>query len=70
MHEQVLLWLKDNTNHSFNIEADYNYEPSRKYPNGSVKVHLILDEAALGKLTKFLNPDRPKSKGKKGMPPK
>ena len=52
------------------MEAEYDYEPSQKYPGGSVKVRLNLDEAALGKLDRFLNPNKAKSKGSKGMPPK
>jgi len=35
-----------------------------------VTINLDLDEATTGKLSKFLNPDRPKAKTRKGMPPK
>jgi hypothetical protein len=70
LHEDVLQWIKTHTNHSFNIDAEYNYEKSRQFPHGSVKVKLHLDEPSLNKLNKFLNPDKPRSKSQKGMPPK
>lgn len=69
-HGDVMLWLKENTNHSHNVQTQYNYKPSALYPNGSVKIEIHLDEAATGKLDKFLNPDRKKEKRSKGMPPK
>lgn len=70
MHADVLQWIKTNTNHTFNIETEYNYEKSRLYPNGSVKIKVDLDDASIGKLNKFLNPDKSRSKSQKGMPPK
>lgn len=70
MHADVLDWIKTNTNHTFNIETEYNYEKTWQYPNGSVKIKLDLDDASMGKLNKYLNPDKKRSKGQKGMPPK
>ena len=52
----MLEWVKANTSHSFNIEAEYNYEPSKEYPQGSVKIYLNLDDSDTSKLNKFLNP--------------
>ena len=69
-HEAVLNWLKANTNHTFNVESQYNYEPSANYPAGSVKVSLDLDETSINKLNSFLNPYKPRDRKKKGMPPK
>jgi hypothetical protein len=40
------------------------------FPSGSAKISIDLDEAALGRLQKFLNPSKDKKKGDKGMPPK
>lgn len=61
----VLKWLKENTSHSFNIEAEYNYECSKQYPNGSVKIFLDLDEPSINKLEKYLNPNKTKGKSQK-----
>jgi 50S ribosomal subunit-associated GTPase HflX len=70
IHNEVLQWIKDNTSHSFNIETEYNYVASSKYPSGSVKIFLDLNEASINKLNKFLNPNQNRSKNQKGMPPK
>jgi hypothetical protein len=43
MHGEVLEWLRTNTGHSFNVEAEYNYQPSKQFPNGSVLATLYLD---------------------------
>ena len=66
----MLQWLKVNTSHSFNIETEFNYEKSAKFQSGSVKIWLDLDEASINKLNKFLNPNKTRPKGQKGMPPK
>lgn len=69
-HAEVLQWLKENTNHTYNIETQYNYEPSKMFPSGSAKISLYIDDATLGKLQKLLNPTKRKKNANKGMPPK
>ena len=54
--QEVLDWLRANTNHSFNIDTEYNYEPTKEFPAGSAVLMLDLDQVAIGKLEKFLNP--------------
>ena len=43
-HGDVMEWIKKNTSHSYNIESDYNYTPSKEHPHGSVKIYLNLDD--------------------------
>lgn len=69
-HTEVMQWLKENTNHSYNVDAQYNYEPTPFFPKGSVTITLYLDEIAAGKLRKMLRHDNPSKKAQKGMPPK
>jgi hypothetical protein len=69
-HADVIQWLKENTNHSYNVETEYNYEPSPQFPHGSVTISIFLDQVAAGKLRKMLKHDDPNKKISKGMPPK
>ncbi len=55
---------------SYNLDTEFNYVQDKKYPCGSVKLNLEIDEVTFGQLARFINPASKKSKADKGMPPK
>lgn len=47
-------WLKYYTNLSYNLNEQFNYEPTEKFPQGSVQINIHMDDATYGKVMKFI----------------
>ena len=54
--QQVREWLKKNANISYNLNEEHDYEATKEYPNGKVKMVLQLEDTTFQKLRKFINP--------------
>ena len=53
-HHEVVEWLKEFSNLSYDLKEEYNYEPNGQFPNGSVKVNAPMDDATYGKVMKLI----------------
>lgn len=55
-HPKVVEWLRENSNVSFRLDTEFDYNSTDDFPEGKAILKVHLDEEIFGKLSNFISP--------------